>query len=236
MRAKLLAATALAGWMLATPASAQIAVIDVANLQQNGQHTLQQITQLIRLLRQIELLTQQVAGTDFTLSPDLQTSLRDVQRVLGAGTAVAFQEAQSLQQFQALFPEVFAEIDTLQGITDVVRGQTRQILSASQHAVQSQSAGAAAIEDVIAHVDGALAESQGAVGQTHAVQVGNQISGQIATILAQIQGSQLAAQRLQALELAHQASRAQAADEARRRFHADDAFIGAGGHLPPGWE
>ena len=139
MRKKLLAATALAGVLFATPAPAQFAVIDVANLQQNVQQTLNQITELIRLLRQIELLTQQVVGTDFSLSPDLIGSLQDVQRVLDAGTAIVFQEAESLEQFQNLFPEVFAAIDTLQGIVDVVRGQTQQILDASQQAVQSQS-------------------------------------------------------------------------------------------------
>lgn len=63
MRKKRLAATALAGALLATPAPARFAVIDVTNLQQNVQQTLQQITDLIRLLRQNELLTQQVAGT-----------------------------------------------------------------------------------------------------------------------------------------------------------------------------
>ncbi len=236
MRSKLLAATALVGSLMITPAAAQFAVIDVANLQQNVQQTLQQVTELIRLLTQIELLTQQVTGTDFSLSPELVGSLQDVQRVLGAGTTIVFQEAESLEQFQTLFPEVFAAVDTLQGIIDVVRGQTQQILDASQQAVQSQSVSAEAIQDIIANVQGSLAESSAAGGQTHAIQVSNEISGQIATILAQIQGSQLAAQRLQALDLAHKASTEDAADEARARFHADDAFIGAGGHLPPGWE
>ena len=68
MRAKLLATTALAGMLVATPvAKAQFAVIDVANLQQNVQQTLQQVVELIRLLTQIELLIQQVTGTDFSI-------------------------------------------------------------------------------------------------------------------------------------------------------------------------
>lgn len=51
MRAKLLATTALAGMLVITPAvKAQVAVIDVANLQQNVQQTLQQVVELIRLL------------------------------------------------------------------------------------------------------------------------------------------------------------------------------------------
>ncbi len=180
MTRKLLAATALAGSLMMTPASAQFAVIDVANLQQNVQQTLQQITELIRLLTQIELLTQQVTGTDFSLSPELVGSLQDVQRVLGAGTAVVFQEAESLEQFQTLFPEVFAAVDTLQGIIDVVRGQTQQILDASQQAVQSQSVSAEAIQDIITNVQGSLTESNSAAGQTHAIQVSNEISAQIA--------------------------------------------------------
>lgn len=70
MRARLLATTALAGMLVATPvAQAQFAVIDVANLQQNVQQTLQQLVELIRLLTQIELLIQQVTGTDFSICP-----------------------------------------------------------------------------------------------------------------------------------------------------------------------
>ena len=69
MRAKLLATTALAGMLVATPvAKAQFAVIDVANLQQNVQQTLQQVVELIRLLTQIELLIQQVTGTDISIT------------------------------------------------------------------------------------------------------------------------------------------------------------------------
>ncbi len=216
---------------------AQFAVFDAANFQQNVQQTLQQVTELIRLLTQIELLIQQVTGTDFTLTGQLNDSLLDVQRVLGEGTAVVFRETESLEQFRELFPEAFEAIDTLENVVAVVRGQTQQLLNASRQAVQTQSLSAEAIEDVIGNVGDSLAESQGAVGQTEAIQVSNQISGQIATILAQIQGSQLAAQRLQALELAHKASTAEAADEARERFHEDDAFVGRDqGITPDGWQ
>ncbi len=238
MRSKLLATTALTGILLATPAAkAQFAVFDAANFQQNVQQTLQQVTELIRLLTQIELLIQQVTGTDFTLTAQLNDSLLDVQRVLGEGTAVVFRETESLEQFRELFPEAFEAIDTLENVVAVVRGQTQQLLNASRQAVQTQSLSAEAIEDVIANVEDSLAESQGAVGQTAAIQVSNQISGQIATILAQIQGSQLAAQRLQALDLAHQASTGEAADEARKRFHEEDTFIGRDqGITPDGWQ
>jgi P-type conjugative transfer protein TrbJ len=238
MRARLLASTALAGMItLSSVADAQMAVIDVANLQQNVQQTQQQIVELIRLLTQIELLIQQVTGTDFTLTGELHESLVDVQRVLGEGTAVIFRETASLEQFRGLFPETFAAIDTLENVVTVVRGQTQQLLDASRQAVQMQSLSAEAIEAVIGNVDDSLAESGTAVGQTHAVQAGNQISAQIATLLAQIQGSQLAAQRLDALELAHQASTEKAADEARIRFHEQDAFVGNGqGVTPDGWQ
>jgi conjugal transfer/entry exclusion protein len=107
MRKNLLAATALAGVLFATPAPAQFAVIDVANLQQNVQQTLQQVVELIRLLTQIELLVQQVTGTDFSITAPLRDSLLDVQRVLGEGTAIVFRETESLEQFRDLFPEAF---------------------------------------------------------------------------------------------------------------------------------
>ncbi len=124
MRAKLLAATALAGMLFTTPvAKAQFAVIDVANLQQNVQQTLQQVVELIRLLTQIELLIQQVTGTDFSITAPLRDSLLDVQRVLGEGTAIVFRETESLEQFRELFPEAFEAIDTLENVVagDIAR-------------------------------------------------------------------------------------------------------------------
>jgi conjugal transfer/entry exclusion protein len=122
MRSKLLATTALAGMVImSSVAKAQFAVIDVANLQQNVQQTQQQIIELIRLLTQIELLIQQVTGTDFTITGALHDSLLDVQRVLGEGTAVIFQETASLEQFRGLFPETFEAIDTLENVVAVVR-------------------------------------------------------------------------------------------------------------------
>jgi P-type conjugative transfer protein TrbJ len=161
----------------------------------------------------------------------------DVQQLLGEGTAVVFGQTASLEQFRGLFPETFEAIDTLENVVVLIRGQTQQLLDASRQAVQMQSLSAEAIEAVIGNVDDSLAESGTAVGQTHAVQAGNQISAQIATLLAQIQGSQLAAQRLDALEVAHEASTEKAADQARIRFHEQDAFIGNGqGVTPDGWQ
>ena len=236
---KLLLATVASLSLVSIPpaAKAQFAVIDVANLQQNLQQTLQQVVELIRLLTQIELLIQQVTGTDFTVTGELNAALGDVQRVLGEGTAILFQEAQSLEQFREFYPEVFEAIETLEGLTTVVRGQTQQLLNASRQAVQTQSLSAEAINDILTNVETSLAQSQAAVGQTQAVQVGNQLAGQIASILTQIQGSQLASQRVQALELAQQASREQAAGEFSRRFNNADAFANSRttGVTPEGW-
>ena len=236
---KLLLATVASLCLVSIPpaAKAQFAVIDVANLQQNLQQTLQQVVELIRLLTQIELLIQQVTGTDFTVTGELNAALGDVQRVLGEGTAILFQEAQSLEQFRDLYPEVFEAIETLEGLTTLVRGQTQQLLDASRQAVQTQSLSAEAIDGILTNVETSLAQSQAAVGQTQAVQVGNQLAGQIAAILTQIQGSQLASQRVQALELAQQASREQAASEFSRRFNNADAFANSRttGVIPEGW-
>ena len=147
------------------------------------------MVELIRLLTQIELLIQQVTGTDFTVTGELNAALGDVQRVLDEGTAFLFQEAQSLEQFRGLYPDVFGAIETLEGLTTVIRGQTQQLLDASRRAVQTQSLSVEAINGILTNVEASLAQSQAAVGQTQAVQVGNQLAGQIAAILTQIQGS-----------------------------------------------
>ena len=127
-----------------------------------------------------------------------------------------FQEAESLEQYRELFPEGFEALDTLEDVVDTLQRQNSQLLSASQQAVQLQSVSAEAIQATIASVEAALGESEAAVGQTAAIQSGNQLQGQIVTTLVEIQGAQLAAQRLQALEAANRASERQAAEDTVR--------------------
>ena len=80
-------------------------------------------------------------------------------------------------------------------------------------------------------------ESEAAVGQTAAIQSGNQLQGQIVTTLVEIQGAQLAAQRLQALEAANRASERQAAEDTVRRLAdgEENANLRFPGVVPNGW-
>ena len=238
MRKTLLATVAALSLMTAMPtANAQFKVIDPANLAQNIQQVFQAIDQGIRTLRQIELALQAVTGTDFTLSTEIRAALGSVTRVLnGQVTGIVFRELESLEQFRATYPDVLDAIDSFEQLVTVVQRQSSQLLSASRLAVTTQSVSVEAIEDILANVEASLAQSQLAVGQTQAAQVGNQLSGQIATILAQMQGAQLAAQRVDALEVAQEAAREQAAAAFRARFHnADEIEYGGNGYVPQGW-
>ena len=128
-------------------------------------------------------------------------------------------------------------IDSFETLVTLVRTQTNQLLGASRLAVTTQSVGVAAIEDILANVEASLTASTLAVGQTQAIQVGNQLSGQVVAILAQMQGAQLAAQRVEALRIAQEASRQKAAEDLSRRLNDADQYANTQfpGVLPDGW-
>jgi len=239
MRKTMLATVAAVSLMVATPnATAQFAVIDPANLVQNIQQVFQAIEEGIRTLRQIELAVQAVTGTDFSISPQIQDALGDVTRVLNSEVVgIVFEELEALEQFREVYPEVFDAIDSFEDLVTLVQQQSNNLLSASRVAVATQSVSVEAIEAILNDVETSLAESTIAGGQTEAIQVGNQLSGQIVAILAQIQGSQVAAQRVEALKIAQDAAREKAAEAFRDRFHdSDEIDYGGNGYVPQGWE
>lgn len=239
MRKTLLATVATIGLMIAAPiAKAQFVVIDPANLVQNIQQVFQAIQEGIRTLRQIELALQAVTGTDFTISPQIQAALGDVTRVLNSEVVgIVFEELEAMEQFREVYPEVFDAIDSFEDLVTLVQRQSNNLISASRLAVATQSVSVEAIEAILDDVENSLAESTIAGGQTEAIQVGNQLSGQIVGILAQIQGSQVATQRVEALKIAQDAAREKAAEAFRDRFHdSDEIDYGGNGHVPEGWE
>jgi len=238
MRKTLLATATAISLMIATPtAKAQFAVFDAANFAQNVEQVFQAIEQGIQTLRQIELAVQSVTGTDLSLTAELTEQLIGVQTVLNNGAALVFQEAESLEQFRDLFPEGFEALDALEDVVLTLQQQNSRLLNASQQAVQLQSVSAESIQDIIASVSETLGVSEAAVGQTQAIQAGNQLQGQIVTTLVEIQSAQLAAQRLQALEAANRVSERQAAEDITQRLAdgEDNANQRLGGVLPNGW-
>ena len=239
MRAKLIATAAAMSLIMSAPAArAQLTVIDPANLAQNIQQVFQAIEQGIRTLRQIELAVQAVTGTDFTLSTEIRSALADVTRVLnGEVVGIVFRELESLEQFRATYPETLDAIESFEDLVTLLRAQTNQLSNASRLAVTTQSVSVEAIENILANVESSLTQSTLAVGQTQAIQVGNQLSGQVVAILAQMQGAQVAAQRLEALRMAQEAFREKAAAELSRRLNDAGQYTSTRfpGVVPEGW-
>ena len=237
MRRTLLATATAISLLVATPTKAQIAVIDPANLAQNIQQVFQAIEEGIRTLRQIELAVQTVTGIDLSLTAALTERLVGVQTVLNEGGSLVFEEVGALEQFRDLFPEGFEAFDTLEDVVITLQNQNSNLLAASQQAVRFQSVSAEDIQETIASIESALGESETAVGQTAAIQAGNQLQGEIVTTLVGIQSAQLTAYRLDALEAANRASERQAAEERVQRLadgeeNANQRFPGV---VPNGW-
>ena len=138
IRQTLLAGAAAISLIIAMPsAKAQLPVIDPANLAQNILQVIEAVENGIRVLRQIELATQTVTGTDFSITPQLRAQLRSVQAVLNNGASLVFEQTAALEQFRGEFPETFEAIDTLENVVAILRGQNQRILNASGQAVQT---------------------------------------------------------------------------------------------------
>lgn len=231
MKKLLLAAAAACSLLVATPrATAQVVVFDPASFEQQVFALVEAIEQTILILRQLE-------SSDLSLTVDLARRLRRLQDVLDQSGLIVFDEVESVEQYRDLHPETFEDFETLEQVTDTLSAQNENLLAAGEQSVQVQSVRAEQIAETLDSVDRALSDSESAVGQTQAIQAGNQLTGEVATSLAGLQADQLTMNRLIALEAAHRASEREAAEEILRRM-ADgegNANVIFPGVIPDGW-
>ena len=201
------------------PARAQMTVIDPTAIAQAIKQVSQQLQQIQQLKAQ---LTNQAAmlqklGTDVT--GPLQSITSQATQLLQQAQGIGYNGSNLAQQYQQLYPAnmqgmSFAQISQALSSWQTNSRQTLQEAMATQsQIVQAQPATASA-------VNGAVAASQGAAGQTAAIQATNQLLAALSTQLTQLQTILITQGRAaQTAEAQAQATRAAGAAESQRYWN-----------------
>jgi P-type conjugative transfer protein TrbJ len=201
------------------PAHAQMTVIDPTAIAQALKQVSQQLQQIQQLKAQ---LTNQAAmlqklGTDVTAP--LQSITSQATQLLQQAQGIGYNSQNLAQQYQQVYPAnmqgmSFAQISQALTSWQTNSRQTLQEAMATQNQiVQAQPTTATA-------VNGAVAASQGAAGQTAAIQATNQLLAALSTQLTQLQTILITQGRAaQTAEAQAQAAQAAGAAEHQRVFH-----------------
>jgi P-type conjugative transfer protein TrbJ len=194
------------------PAAAQMTVIDPAAIAQAIKQVAQQLQQIQQLQAQLtnEAAMLQKLGTDVT-NP-LQTITSQATQLLQQAQGIGYNGQNVAQQYGQVYPASmqamsFTQIAQALATWQTASRQTLQEAMATQsQIVQAQPATATAVK-------GAVAASQGAAGQTAAIQATNQLLAALSTQLTQLQNLLITEGRA-AQTAASQAQAAQAAGAA----------------------
>ncbi|MBV9509532.1 MAG: P-type conjugative transfer protein TrbJ [Caulobacteraceae bacterium] len=201
------------------PARAQLTVVDPAAIAQAVRQVSQQLQQIQQLQAQ---LTNQAAmlqklGTNVT--GPLASITSQATQLLQQAQGIGYNSQNIAQQYQQLYPAnmqgmSFAQISQALGSWQTNSRQTLQQAMATQNQiVQAQPATAAA-------VNGAVTASQGAAGQTAAIQATNQLLAALSTQLTQLQNILITQARAEQTAAAQaQAAQAAGAAESQRYWN-----------------
>ncbi len=187
-RAPTFASAALVLALALTPAlaRAQVAVIDVKAILQAEQQVSQGLTQIQRLESQLAAQAQMLQHLETDVTGPLATITSQATGLLQQAEGLGYNGQAVAQQFQALYPSSmsgssFAATQAAIANWRQASSQTlQQALATQNQIVQAQPATASA-------VGGAVAASQGAAGQTAAIQATNQLLAAVSTQLTQLQ-------------------------------------------------
>lgn len=200
----------------APPASAQVPVIDPANLAQSITQVTHLIQQLRNQVQQIEQATAMLRQNPLQLSPELSESISEARALFESVQGVAFEANELGEDLRALYPETWDEFDL-----DQVLGQSDRWMAESrrslERAMQAEANAARSIESDRGRIDRALQSSTGAQGQTGAIQASNQLLGIQASQLAQLNALLIAQGRALETERMERLAREERAREIQRR-------------------
>ena len=214
--ARLAASLAIAALAPATPARAQIAVIDPANLAQSVIQATHALEQIHNQIQQIDQQARMLARNPLQLSPELSESIGEARDLFNAARGIAFQVDQISEDVQNLYPDTFEDFDLgeIDARTDQWLSEDRAAL---ERAMRAEAQAAQSIETARGRIDRAMSASADAEGQTGAVQAGNQLLGINAAQLAEIHALLVAQGRALTTERLERVAREQRAQEIQRR-------------------
>lgn len=200
----------------ATPARAQMTVIDPANLAQSITQVSHMVEQLRNQVTQIEQATAMLRQNPLQLSPELSQSIGEAHALFQSVQGLAFEADQLGDDLRALYPETWAEHD----LADVLSQSDRWLAESRaslERAMAAEARAAQSIEGARGRIDRAMQSSSAAEGQTGAIQAGNQLLGVQASQLAEIHALLIVQGRALETERMERLAREQRAEEIRRR-------------------
>lgn len=210
--------------MVASPASAQLAVYDPTNYAQNvlqAARALQQVNnQITSLQNEAQSLLNQgrnLASLPFSSLQQLQQSVARTQQLLGEAQSIAYDVQQIDRAFQTTYGSASMTASDRQLVAGA-RDRWQTTVGGLQDAMRVQAGVVGNIDTNRSAMSALVGQSQGATGALQASQAGNQLLALQAQQLADLTAVVAANGRAQALSAAEQAAAAEQGREQRRRF------------------
>ena len=212
----LFASAAMAAALAASPAQAQLAVIDPANLAQNLLQAGRALEQIRNQIRQVEQAAAMLRQNPLQLSPELSQSISEARALFESAQGIAFDAQRLGEDLRTLYPATWEdfELEDVSAQSDAWVRESRQSL---ERAMAAEARAAQSIEQSRGRIDRALQSSQGAEGQTGAIQAGNQLLGVTASQLAEIHALLIVQGRAIETERMERVAREERAREIQRR-------------------
>ncbi len=199
------------------PAVAQQVVYDPRNHIENALQAARQLESLANEATQLANQARMLAASPLRQAGQISSTVQALNEAAREARGIAADVGRMEQQFQELYSGDLGAQD-LATLTrtgqERVRVARRTAEDVARLAAQVQSLG----DGRSARVQSALAASEGAVGQTAAIQSSNQLMGVLAEDLASLRAVTTAQARLLAESTARDAADREAAAEARRRL------------------
>lgn len=210
-------ALAVAVCSAAPPAHAQMAVVDVKAIIQAEQQVSNQLTQIQRLESQLTNQAAMLQKMQTDITGPIQQIANQATGILQQAQGIGYGAQNIAQQYAGLYPSTMpgASLATTQASLATWRSNNVQAI---QDAMAMQNSIARGQPTTTAQVQAAITASQGAAGQTSAIQATNQLLATVSAQLTQLQNLLITQARAeQTLAAQVQATQA-AADADRSRF------------------
>lgn len=168
------------------PATAALPVIDIKGIAQMVQQVKIQLDQVVQLKAQLTAQSQMLQKLGSDISPELASIVGDATSVMRTAQGIGYDAKQLTGQLGTIYPQSLAGQTYAQILAhqndwmDRTRDTRREAMEAQNAIFASQSATQSTIE-------GAVAASQGASGQTAAIQATNQLLAALSTQLTGLQ-------------------------------------------------
>lgn len=198
------------------PASAQIPVIDPANLAQSVLQAAHMVEQISNQIAQLRNQAQMLARNPLQLSPELSRSIDEARALFETAEGIAFDIRRIGADLEALYPETWQDFD-LEGVLRQSDRWIAQSRASLQTAMEMEARAAQSIGQSRDRIANALGSSASAEGQTSAIQSGNQLLGIQASQLTEIHALLIAQGRALQSERMERLARDERAEEIRRR-------------------